>query len=325
MHKRIKLLRLLADGELHSGDKLGNTLGVSRTAIWKIINSLEQYGIKVNSVKGKGYHLSRPIEFLDRDILLFEISSSAARILNSLEIFEEIDSTNQYLLENLAVTDKHAGIVLTEYQTHGRGRRGRAWVSPIGAGISLSVAWHFDRPVDSLKYLSLAAGSAVIRVLERMGFVGVGLKWPNDIFFDGRKLGGLLVEMRGEIAGPCDVVLGLGLNFAFPSDFEGVIEQAWIDLASIKQLTLSRNSIVAEFISEIILLLHSYTEIKIEDIVSEWRKNDCMCGKKAKLTLQDKLINGFVEGIDDDGALLMSVDNKIQKYTAGEISLRIDI
>jgi BirA family biotin operon repressor/biotin-[acetyl-CoA-carboxylase] ligase len=324
MHNRAKLLRLIADGELHSGEKLGNTLGISRTAVWKIINSLSHYGVTIVAVKGKGYRLSRPIEFLDREILLSGISPSAKKNLNQLEIFEEIESTNQYLLDNLQVSDKHGIVVLAEYQTHGRGRRDSSWISPFGSGLCLSTQWHFEQPLDSLTCLSLAVGSAVIRVLEKMGFEGVGLKWPNDIFFQNRKLGGLLIETRGEIAGPCDVVIGMGLNIAFPVDFEANIDQPWIDLASIKDSVPSRNVIAAELISELMLLLDAYAETDTKDIINEWQKYDCMRGKLAKLILPDKSITGQVVGVDDDGALLMSVNDNVRKFTAGEISLRAE-
>ena len=324
MHNRFKLLRIIADGELHSGEELGHALGVSRAAIWKMINSLSHYGLTIVAVKGKGYRLSRSIEFMDKELLLSRMRSPAVKILNKLEIFKEIDSTNQYLLESPEISYKHACVILAEYQTQGRGRRGSPWISPIGSGISLSIAWHFEQPIKSLTCLSLATGSAVIRVLTKMGFDGIGLKWPNDIFFQGKKLGGLLIEMRGETAGPCDVVIGLGLNFAFPLGFEGNIEQPWIDLVSIKDSTASRNHITAELISEVMLLLDSYTNINTEDIISEWQQYDCMRGKKAKLKIQGKKIHGLVMGIDNNGALLMSIDNRIQKYTAGEISLRME-
>ncbi|MCZ6802567.1 MAG: bifunctional biotin--[acetyl-CoA-carboxylase] ligase/biotin operon repressor BirA [Proteobacteria bacterium] len=325
MHNRAKLLRLIADGELHSGEKLGNALGVSRTAIWKIINSLSHYGVTIVAVKGKGYRLSSSIEFLDKEILLSRIGSSAAKILNKLEIFEEIESTNQYLLENLDVSDNHGNVVLAEYQSHGRGRRGSSWASPFGSGLCLSARWHFEQPLDSLICLSLAVGSAVIRVLGKMGFEGVGLKWPNDIFFQNRKLGGLLIETRGETAGPCDVVIGLGLNIALPADFEADINQPCIDLASIKDSVPSRNVIAAELISEFMLLLDGYAEADTKDIINEWQEYDCMRGKQVKLILLDKNITGQVVGIDDEGALLMSIDDSVRKFTAGEISLRAEL
>ncbi len=324
MHKRLKLLRLIADGELYSGEVLGKSLGISRTAVWKLINSLADYGLIIDAVKGKGYRLSRPIEFLDKKLLLQRINPSAAKILSGLEMIEEIDSTNQYLLQRLNKAEHRGTVVLAEYQTQGRGRRGSHWISPFGSGISLSISWHFEQPVESINCLSLAVGSAVIRVLTRMGFKGIGLKWPNDIFYQGKKLGGLLIEMRGETAGPCDVVIGLGLNVAFPPAFAGTIEQPWVDLASINPSIASRNEAAAELISEFISLLDGYAMTQVEDIINEWRQYDCMCGKPARLILQDKKIQGLVKGIDNDGALLMSVNNTIQKYTAGEISLRAE-
>ncbi len=323
MHNRTKLLRLISDGDIYSGEELGNALGVSRTAIWKTINLLGHFGLKIIAVKGKGYQLSRPIEFLDKDAMLSVIGSPALEILNRLEIFEEIDSTNQYFLENPNISDKHANVALAEYQAQGRGRRGKSWVSPIGSGISLSICWHFEQPVESLTCLSLAVGSTVIKVLEKTGFKDIGLKWPNDIFFQGKKLGGLLIEMRGETAGPCDVVIGLGLNVAFPIGFEGNIEQAWTDLVSIKGSIPSRNHLAAELSAELILLLDGYAQANIEDIIDEWRQYDCMRGKQVTLILSDRKIHGLVMGIDADGALLMSVDDDIQKYNAGEISVQM--
>ncbi len=324
MHDRITLLRLIADGEFHSGEELGNTLGVSRTAIWKMINALSYYGVTIIAVKGTGYRLSRSIEFLDKEILLAEINLSAAKILSKLEIFEEIESTNQYLLENLQVSEKYGNVVLAEYQSHGRGRRGNPWVSPFGSGLSLSARWHFEQPVDSPTCLSLAVGCASIRVLEKLGFEGIGLKWPNDIFFQDKKLGGLLIETKGEAAGSCDVVIGLGLNIVFPPDFKGSINQPWIDLASIKDSFPSRNIIAAKLISELMLLLDSYMDNKVEHIVREWQEYDCMSTKRVKLILPGKEIVGQVIGVDNDGALLMSVNGSIRKFTAGEISLRAE-
>ncbi len=314
----------MADGEFYSSEELGNVLGISRTDIRKIINSLSHYGITILAVKGRGYRLSRPIEFLDKEILLFAISPLATKNINKLEIFEEIESTNQYLLENLSVSGKSRNVVFAEYQTHGRGQRGNSWISPFGSGLSLSTRWHFEQPVDSLACLSLAVGSAVIRALKKMGFEGVGLKWPNDIFCQGKKLGGLLIEIKGGVTGLRDVVIGLGLNISFPVDFKGDINQPWIDLISLRNPIPSRNVIAAELISELMLLLDGYAAINTKDIIDEWQEYDCMRDKQVKLHLLNKKISGQVVGIDGDGALLMSINDSVKRFTAGEISLRME-
>lgn len=325
LHERSKLLRLIADGKFHSGVALGSALGRSRTAVLEIIHSLDHYDLTVTAVKGKGYCLSKPIEFLDKELLLAAIGSCTTKIIKQLEIFEEIESTNQYLLEDLNVLDKHKNVVLAEYQTHGRGRRGNTWISPFGSGINLSIRWHFEQKIDSLACLSLAVGSAIIRVLKKMGFHGVGLKWPNDIFFQNKKLGGLLIEVRGGAVESCDVVIGLGLNISFPIGFIGNIDQPWTDLASIRSPIPSRNIIAAALISELILLLNSYITINTKDIINEWKKYDCMRGKQVSLRLLNKKITGRVVGISEDGALLMLINASVRKFTAGEISLRMKL
>ena len=323
MSNRFKLLHLLADGEFHSGEELGSTLSISRSAVWKLIHSLKKYDLDIFSVKGKGYRLSVAIEFLDQDKLFAMIQPDMLKHLTLLEVFEELTSTNQYLLDRL-ITEKICGVVvLSEYQSAGRGRRGSKWYSPFGAGINLSIGWHFDQPVESLTQLSMTAGVAVIRTLSAFGIDGIGLKWPNDIFFQGKKLGGILIEMRGESAGPCDVVIGIGMNVVFPDNAVTGIEQAWTDVASIKYPLPSRNALTARLISELVNLLEEYKQQTVQEILNEWRQYDCINGNVVTLLLPNQSVTGRVIGIDDHGALLLSVNNEIKQYTAGEISMRL--
>ncbi len=319
MHSQVRLLRLIADGEFHSEEKLGAILGLSRTAVCNAINSLGRYGLMVDAMRGKGYRLSQPIEFLDREKLLSAIDLDAVKLIRRLDIFEEIDSTSQYLLER---SQKHACVVLAEYQNCGRGRRGSCWLSPLGAGLNLSIGWHFDKPAVSLNWLALASGVAVARALGSMGFDGIELKWPNDIFFRGKKLGGLLVETRGEIAGQSDVVLGVGLNIAVPVGFKEQIDQPYTALAEVKATLPERNRIVTSVISELVVLLQHHIECGTEAILDEWRRYDCMRGRRVTLKSQDCEISGLVLGIDGDGALMMSTNRGVQRYVAGEIRVR---
>jgi len=322
MHNRIKLLRLMSDGEFHSGQVLGRTLSISRTAVWKIIKSFRQYGLNVYSIKGKGHRLSQAIEFIDNDRLLSCMNPEIRRLIRFITIHSEIDSTNEYLLRKSEGTEFHGHVTLAEFQSSGRGRRGNTWISPYGAGICLSIGWHYDPVPDSLALLSLAAGIAVIRTLKEFNINNAGLKWPNDIIWQGRKLGGTLLEMRGESAGPCNIVLGVGVNFAFPGGEVEMIDQPWIDIAGIRKPLPSRNTLTAALISEIVRVLADFDEKTIPGIIEEWRRYDCMKGRRMTLLLPGESVTGQILGIDNNGSLLMSINNKVRRFNSGEISLR---
>ena len=322
-HQLLHLLQLLADGKFHSGEVLGSELSVSRAAVWKLIHSLKKYDLDICSIKGKGYRLSAAIEFLNKDKLFSIIQPDLLKHIIQLEVFEELTSTNQFLLDRSTKENICGVVVLSEYQSAGRGRRGSKWYSPFGAGINLSIGWRFDYPVESLTQLSMMAGVAVIRTLSAFGIHEIGLKWPNDVFFQGMKLGGILIEMRGESAGPCDVVIGIGINFAFPENLVTGIDRAWIDVASIKSPPPSRNALTARLISELVKLLEEYKQQAVQEILDEWRQYDCVNGNVVTLLLPNQSVTGRVMGINDHGALLLSVDNEIKQYTAGEISMRL--
>lgn len=318
-----RLLELLADGRFHSGSVLSETLSVTRAAIWKKIAALKHCGIDVYAVKGKGYRLSRPLECLQRDKIESSISPAAAGCFNKLSILRDIDSTNGYLLALINRDSFHAHAVLAEYQTAGRGRRGSQWVSPFAAGICLSFGWHYPEPVETINLVSLAAGVAVMRAFQELDIAGAGLKWPNDIHWKGRKLGGILVEMRMESAGPCNVVVGVGLNYSIPERAGREIDQPWVDIASIKNPAPSRNRLAAVLIGELARMLAGLQGHPSEDIIAAWREHDCMIGKQASLVLPGRQLQGMVAGIDDDGALLFADGKRPpRRYHAGEISLK---
>jgi BirA family transcriptional regulator, biotin operon repressor / biotin---[acetyl-CoA-carboxylase] ligase len=323
MDNRIRLLSLISDGKFHSGEELGRSLSISRTAVWKMISSFSEYGLDVFSIRGKGHRLSRPIEFLDNDQLLFHINPAIRPLIGSLTVHTVTGSTNQCLLEMSGESDFHTHVMLAEFQTAGRGRRGNRWFSPFGAGVSLSVGWQFDSPPEPLTAVSLAAGVAAIDCLEKFGICEAKLKWPNDIHWRDRKLGGILLEMEGESAGPCRIVLGIGINFSFPGYVEEMIDQPWIDIAGIIKPLPSRNAFAGVLISEIMRMLDSLKVNRIPEIIENWRRHDCMKGRQATLIFPGKSIRGKVLGVDNHGHLLMSVNGKICRYSSGEISLKV--
>lgn len=324
MHKGYtKLLLMLADGNFHSGQELAAKLNVSRAAIWKSIKQIELLGLPVEAVRGKGYCLATPIELLSEDLIRASLSSLAKQCCNDIEVLFKTSSTNSILLNQLEAEQVHGNVVLAEYQSKGRGRRGKQWVSPLASGISVSVAWQFDVAPSALGLLSLYMGVATARTLLQLGLADVGLKWPNDVVVKDKKLGGILLELRGEASGPVDVIVGIGLNYNLPVDVISDIDQAVCDLCGLSEKPLSRNHIVATLLSNVFEVLHDVQSGVSTHLIDEWRRFDRYSGREARLIMSDKKIEGVLKGVDDQGQLLMLVDGVLKKYTAGEISLRL--
>ena len=281
--------------------------------------------MEIHSLRGRGYRLGQPVELLERDRLLALLDGKVRPLLRTLTLHTEVKSTNQYLLDRINSPDFHGHVTLAEYQSAGRGRRGRHWHAPIAAGICLSLGWHFDPAPQPLTLVSLGAGIAVIRALRRIGIRDAGLKWPNDIYWQGRKLGGILVEAREESAGPCRLALGIGVNFCFPGSQDQNIDQPWVDMAAIQQPLCSRHVFAAALISETLRLLGAMTAMynSCSQIIDEWRRHDHMPGKLARLILPSRTVDGRIIGIDPVGALLMDVRGKVERFNSGEIRLKV--
>ncbi|HLZ96715.1 MAG TPA: biotin--[acetyl-CoA-carboxylase] ligase, partial [Steroidobacteraceae bacterium] len=232
-HGAPSLLLLLADGRLHSGERLAQALGVSRTAVWKGVLRLRTLGIDVRAVARRGYQLPEAIELFEERAIRAAMAGERSYRLHSLEILFDVDSTNTRLLAAGAAPPGCADVVLAELQHAGRGRRGRRWVAPFGGSIALSMNWSFDDASRVNPALSLCVGVAIARALERAGASGIGLKWPNDIWFNDRKMGGILIEVRAEAGGPAHVVIGIGLNVRLSPAMRARIEASGVKAAAI--------------------------------------------------------------------------------------------
>ena len=324
--KKKRLLQILADGQFHSGTELAEQLDISRSAVWKQINGLEEQGIDITAVNGKGYRLHTPLELLDKTLILNLLNNTTQQCLAELEIHDQIDSTNSYLVAlSNDKPDASAIVCLAEQQTAGKGRRGRQWISPFGSNIYASIIWQFQQGPSSLSGLSLAIGVAVIIALKKHGIYGVGLKWPNDIYWQQRKLGGILVEVSGEADGPCHAVIGLGLNLFLADQHGTEIEQDWVDISEIlgKSHQVSRNQLIATLIEQLLSVTRQYTQRSFALYRDEWRQFDCMQGQQVSLFMGNKKIDGTVLGINDDGLLLLqSESGTVQSFASGEVSFR---
>ncbi|MEO6696479.1 MAG: bifunctional biotin--[acetyl-CoA-carboxylase] ligase/biotin operon repressor BirA [Gammaproteobacteria bacterium] len=314
------LLGLLCDGNFHSGTALGRSLKISRSAVWKRVRSLEKSGIEVYAVPGKGYRLAEPIELLDSAAILAPMNDKARRLLGGLDILTEIDSTNLYLLRKANEGALNSYSCLAEQQHAGRGRRGRVWVSPFGANIYLSLLWRFAEQTPALSGLSLAIGIAVAKSLESLGITGIGVKWPNDLLWQGRKLAGVLLDMAGEAAGPCLVVAGIGVNVAMPA--AAAISQPWVDLRTIVGHNIARNALAGTILQQLLLTFQQFQRDGLAPFLAEWNRLDLLKDKDVTVQLADRVISGRAQGVNPQGALLVAHGGVTRAYHSGEVSVR---
>jgi len=317
------LLRMLADGEYHSGQDLALALGVSRTAVWKQLNRLGELGLQIDSVRGRGYRVPGGVDLLCAEAVRAGLRPPAAALLSRLEILDDADSTNAHAMR-LLEQGGGAGLVCTaERQTAGRGRRGREWVSPYARNLYLSLVWEFNQGAAALEGMSLAVGVAVARALAACDLPAVRLKWPNDILFDGAKLGGILLEMAGDAAGACQVVVGVGLNVAMPATAAEAIDQAWTDIATITGgHHPGRNTLLAALLNELLPLVAGFEAQGFRPWREAWQALDAYADAPVVLHTGSQRIAGTARGVDERGALQLETVTGIQAVYGGEISLR---
>lgn len=320
-----KIIAILADGQFHSGTELARLLGVSRSAICKQLKHLPELGLELCAISGKGYRLQRSLELLSKVSIESQLNLTVRSLLTELEVHDSINSTNSHLVEKSHLTKQTGVVCFAEYQTAGRGRRGREWVSPFGSNLYLSILWQFQNGPASINGLSLAVGVAVIRALNECGIDGVGLKWPNDIFWQEKKLAGILIEVAGENNGPCSAVVGLGLNFYIPQEKATAITQDWVDL---KQILVDdsiniRNKLAASLLNQLLPMIANFEQDTLQSYIDEWRDYDCMKGKDVQIFMGQNIFSGVVAGVDEQGLLLLEDgQGQVKKFASGEVSFR---
>ncbi|HCE39263.1 MAG TPA: biotin--[acetyl-CoA-carboxylase] ligase [Alcanivorax sp.] len=313
------LIRRLADGRFHSGAELGEALGISRAAIWKRIRRLEQLGLAVESVRGKGYRLSSPLDLLDPEVLEAAFRGHAA-----LRFLPVTESTNGDALALAGEGVSSPVVITTEFQSAGRGRRGRAWQSPFGANLYLSVLYELAGGYSALGGLSLAAGVAVARALEREApGLNAGLKWPNDLLVDGAKLGGVLIELAGEMDGRVQVVVGVGLNVAMSDRQADAIDQNWIDLRQACPAPPARTALAGAVGRELLAMLDHFAVDGFAPFMAEFQTLDLCLDRPVTVHGPDGARDGVARGVAEDGALCVDIDDERRLVHGGEVSLRL--
>lgn len=315
----IELARMLADGRWHSGVDLARSLGISRAAVWKRIAAARDNGLTIDAVRGRGYRLRQSFDPLDASAIAAGLSADTRTALADLEVLGVVDSTNSRLLAR-----REVGTVacFAEQQTAGRGRRGRDWVSPFGANLYFSVAWPFDPAPPAIGALSLAAGTALAEALRDAGITGIGLKWPNDLVIGGHKLGGILVEHRGEAAGGCRIVLGVGLNIRMSAGQAGGVSQSWTTLAAQLDPLPGRNTLASGLLDASVRALRQFGAEGFKPFRRRWQAFDAVADRDVTLVADRERIVGRAAGIAADGALLVDVDGTRRRFYSGDVSVR---
>jgi BirA family biotin operon repressor/biotin-[acetyl-CoA-carboxylase] ligase len=323
MEKVFELLSYLRDGHPHSGVTLARDLGITRAAVWNRVQRLQALGMEIFAVSGKGYRLERGFEFLDPASIRSHLSVAQRTMLRDLQCVAVTDSTNQQLLQRAAGgEDIHGATLLAEYQTAGRGRRGDAWIAPLGSGLCLSLGWRFDTQPNSMSALSLVVGLGVMRALRVLGVTQhIGLKWPNDLLFRGRKLAGILLEMRAEFGGPSTVVIGIGLNVAIPGAARADISQPVADLSEATATVRSRNHVAGVLIDQLIGIINEFTAQGFAAFVDEWQQHDALRGHVIELTLPDRRVQGVAHGVDPSGMLVIEHAGRRETFLSGHVRL----
>jgi len=324
------LLRQLADGQFHSGEDLAARVGLTRARVSQVLKEAEGAGLALERMKGRGYRLLEAPDFLDAKKIRARLAVLAETLGTPLplaiEVVDQIESTSSELMRRAQRRDIHQAVLAAEWQTAGRGRRGRAWTAIAGGSLTFSLGWKFEQGAGFLAGLSLAVGVAVVRALEAEGFKDVALKWPNDLIHRHLKVGGILIELNGDALGPTTTVVGVGLNVRLPVAARKDIPVPITDLASVagrKAAPIDRNRLLAALLAELATVLDVYAREGFSPFAAEWQHRHAYQGKPVRLLLPDgATVTGKVAGVDASGALVLADGPRRTRFLSGEITLR---
>ena len=323
---KLAILNALNQPGFVSGQALGEQLGISRAAVSKHINSLQVMGLDIFKVTGKGYSLNNHAGLLNQTKIQQYFNQLTSQLKSqsvNVEVHPIIDSTNSELMRRIqAKTALESGtVIVAEMQQSGRGRRGRVWQSPFGANLYYSYFWRLDDGLQAAMGVSIAVGLAVYDTIKALYDIELELKWPNDIYLNKQKLAGVLVELDGQPQGPCQLVLGIGINLQMPQSFSQHIDQAWTDLSQHTQ-QLDKNELVASLTYHLENRLDQYRKSGLHTMHEQWNSLNAFAGEYVELNTGHRSWRGICEGIDPQGGIRIRQDGEVKSYYGGEISLR---
>lgn len=315
------LLKVLADGDFHSGEEMARSVGLTRTSVHSALQDVAQFGLKLHSVRGRGYQLAQPLYWLEAQKIATHLGAANEHL--TLEVADHAESSNAVLLERARKGAPSGSVLAVEWQSAGRGRLGRRWHSGLGDALTFSLLWRFEKGLAALSGLSLAVGVAMVRALRELGVDEAGLKWPNDVLLPEGKLAGILLEAQGDMLGPSAVVIGVGMNLSLPDAARKQIDQPVSDLLSYGVPLRDRNRVFAVLLKHLVEVLQTFTLHGFVALRAEWESYHRLQQCDALVHMPGgSHIEGVVLGVDDEGALRMRTQRGEQVFHAGEISLR---
>ncbi len=310
MTKNDQVLQLLkqADGKSVSGEEMSRKIGVSRAAVWKEIQTLRSLGYEIQAQPHLGYQLTRIPDKLFAD----EIADSLGTKFIGKPIFsyEDLDSTNDTVFKLGEEGLAEGAAVFTEHQKKGRGRLGRSWISPKGKAILFSYLLRPTLAPSQVSRVTLVTGVSIARACRQLTGKPVGIKWPNDIYYQNKKVGGILTEMSAESDRINFVVVGVGIN---ANSVAADLPANSLSLRDITGQDVARVSFSKMLLREIEV---DYLRLKkglFDEIAQEWESYSVTTGQRVAATLLDRRIEGQATGIDSEGALWIRKDNGLQE------------
>lgn len=315
------ILTQLADGKFHSGEALARELNVTRATVFNGIQAAQAMGVSVFSVHGRGYRLPQAVTLLNHADIVSAVGASQG--VFHLEVLPEVDSTNTHLMRASAQGAPHLSVAVAELQTQGKGRRGRVWVSQLGASLTFSLLWRFQCGAAALSGLSLAVGVALVRGLTRMGVPDVQLKWPNDVLIQGKKLAGILIELQGDMEGPSAAVIGVGINMQLSAETKSQIDQPVVDVLTVCGQAVNPNALLGVLLVEMHKAIQLFEQQGFAALKAEWTDWHAYQAQAVRMLMPNgNVIEGVVQDVAEDGVLLVQTADGLKPFNAGEISLR---
>lgn len=316
------ILLQLSDGAVHTGTALALRLQITRAGVWKHIKALQAEGVMIESDAGSGYRIRGGIQLLNIEAIQPCLEDEA--VAENLQLLEKTVSTNDWLLSRLQTGLVSGSVCLAERQTAGRGTRGRQWLSPYGSNLYISLYWHFACGPVELGGLSLSLAAVIARALSDAGAQDVKIKWPNDLYTSTGKLGGILIDMVAEVAGPSHVVIGVGLNMGMPQENHDLIDQAVADLRDTGLPgTLDRNQLAALVINAMAKGCQQFSRDGFTAFREDWLAQDMVIGQQVELSSGDTVITGEACGVNEMGALELRTESGHQTFSSGDVTLRL--